>query len=88
MFPFSGEGGGEMTPTQLGPYLHLRTETGPVSETSCFLIQDDGKSPEKFCITAIAEQHTKKLRRCTKIQYWVYTVIQYGGDENFGTDCT
>jgi hypothetical protein len=32
------------------PHLHLRTETDPVSETSCyFRIQDDGKSPEKFC---------------------------------------
>jgi hypothetical protein len=31
------------------PNLHLRTETDPVSETSCFLIQDDEKSPEKFC---------------------------------------
>jgi hypothetical protein len=33
------------------PHLHLRTETDPVSEASCFFfgIQDDGKSPQKFC---------------------------------------
>jgi hypothetical protein len=60
LFPSSGEGGGEDTysvgPLRerlsrcLLPHLHLRTETDPVSETSCFFgIQDDGKSPEYFC---------------------------------------
>jgi hypothetical protein len=37
-------------PNWVGVFLpHLRTETDPVSETSCFLfsrIPDDGKSPE------------------------------------------
>jgi hypothetical protein len=40
-----GGGGGEKTPTQLGPLEranlnHWRTETDPVSETSCFYSQE------------------------------------------------
>jgi hypothetical protein len=49
MFPSSGERG-EKTPTQLGPLSHPRTETDPVSETSCFLVSripDDGKVKKK-----------------------------------------
>jgi hypothetical protein len=48
LFPSSGEDGGEDT-YSVGP-LKERMETDLVSETSCFFgIQDDGKSPEKFC---------------------------------------
>jgi hypothetical protein len=41
LFPSSDEGGGKDTysdgPLRNNPHLHLRTETNPVSETSCSL---------------------------------------------------
>jgi hypothetical protein len=44
------------------PHLHLRTEADPVSETSCFFgIQDDGKSPERFCEFCTTIHHRQNL---------------------------
>jgi hypothetical protein len=53
---------GEKTPTQLGPLdrANLNHWTGPVV---FFGIQDDGKSPEKFCEFCITASYSIALQR-------------------------
>jgi hypothetical protein len=49
LFPFSGESGEDTYSVGLLLPHHLRTETNPVSEISCFMfsrILDDGKRPK------------------------------------------
>jgi hypothetical protein len=47
LYPFPSSGEGRETPTLLGPVIevspspHLKTETDPVSEISCFLVTEN-----------------------------------------------